>query len=119
MASLTRGDLKKKRLLNVREAAFFLGIAPGTIYNQVSRNSKKRFPIPFTRVGKLIRFDIDDLEKFLKAGSEKEQGKRIVLDGTVDQVDIDPSFKKAVLRDILTDKNRTLRRTPGPGLQMT
>ena len=53
-----------KRLLSVPEAATYLGLAPRTIYNAIAPKSKKPFPIKPKRIGKLVRFDIKDLERF-------------------------------------------------------
>lgn len=55
-----------KRLLTVEEAGQYLGIAARTIYNQVAPKSKKPFPVKPKRVGKLIRFDLRDLEQYVE-----------------------------------------------------
>lgn len=54
-----------KRLLTVREAAQYLGISPQTLYNGVCPKSKRPFPVKPKRVGKAVRFDIRDLDKFI------------------------------------------------------
>jgi len=54
-----------KRLLNVSETAEFLGISPRTIYNGVCKKTKKPFPIKPLRIGKSLRWDIQDLEKYI------------------------------------------------------
>jgi len=54
-----------KRLLSVSEAAMYLGIAERTIYNGTGRRSKAKFPVPVKRIGKLIRFDIKDLDRYI------------------------------------------------------
>jgi predicted DNA-binding transcriptional regulator AlpA len=56
----------EKRLLNVKETARFLGVSPRSIYNQVARKAKKRFPIKVKRIGRLIRFDLRDVEKYIE-----------------------------------------------------
>lgn len=56
----------QKRLLSVQEAAVFLGISPRSIYNGIHRKAKKRFPVPTKRIGKLVKFDIRDLEDFVE-----------------------------------------------------
>jgi len=58
-------DQTKRRLLTVEETADFLKIKPGTIYNGIHRKSKKPFPVKPKRVGRLIRFDERDLNRFL------------------------------------------------------
>ena len=61
-----RNDFIQKRLLSVKEAAVFLGISPRTIYNGIHRKAKKPFPVPTKRIGKLVKFDIRDLEEFVE-----------------------------------------------------
>ncbi|NIO18338.1 helix-turn-helix domain-containing protein [bacterium] len=56
-----------KRLLSVEEAASYLGISPRTIYNAVSRKSKRPFPVKPKRIGRLVRFDIRDLETYVES----------------------------------------------------
>ena len=51
-----------KRLFNVQETAEYLGLAPRTLYNLIY---KGRCPVPYKKIGRLIRFDIKDLEKFV------------------------------------------------------
>jgi len=58
---------KVKRLLTVDEMASYLGISPRTIYNMTCRKAKKKFPIKPLRIGKCIRFDIDDINNYLKS----------------------------------------------------
>ena len=53
-----------KRLLSVEETATYLGLSPRTIYNGVAPGSKNPFPVKAKRIGKLVRFDIRDLDKF-------------------------------------------------------
>ena len=48
-----------KRLLSVEQTASYLGISDRTIYNQICRRAKKRFPIKPKRIGKRILFDIN------------------------------------------------------------
>jgi excisionase family DNA binding protein len=54
-----------KRLLSVEETAQYLGLSPRTIYNQISRKAKRRFPIKPKRIGKLVKFDLQELEKYV------------------------------------------------------
>ena len=56
-----------KRLFSVEEAAHYLGISPRTIYNQIGRKAKKKFPVKAKRVGKLVKFDIRDLESYIES----------------------------------------------------
>ena len=54
-----------KRLLSVEETARYLDISPRTIYNQIGRKAKKKFPIKPKRVGKLVKFDIRDVDRYI------------------------------------------------------
>ena len=68
MTSETGLNLVGKRLLTVQEAALYLGISPRTIYNAVAPKSKTPFiGLRVKHVGKLVRFDINDLGKYVDA----------------------------------------------------
>jgi excisionase family DNA binding protein len=54
-----------KRLLSVEETAQYLGLSTRTIYNQICRKAKKPFPIKPKRIGKLVKFDVQELEKYV------------------------------------------------------
>jgi len=54
-----------KRLLSVHEAARYLGLSPRTLYNGVAPKSKVPFPLKPKRIGKLVRFDIRDLDRYV------------------------------------------------------
>jgi len=56
-----------KRLLSVQEAARYLGISPRTIYNGVAPKAKRPFPVKPKRVGKLVKFDIRDLDRYVES----------------------------------------------------
>lgn len=60
-------DKPFKRLLSVEEAGIYLGISPRTIYNGIAPKSKKPFPLKPKRIGKLVRFDIRDLDTFVES----------------------------------------------------
>ena len=57
--------IQEKRLLSVEETAVLLGISPRTIYNQIGKKTKIRFPIKPKRIGRLVKFDIKDIDAFL------------------------------------------------------
>jgi predicted DNA-binding transcriptional regulator AlpA len=61
------GKFATKRLLSVEETAKYLGISPRTLYNAVAPKSKNPFPVKPKRVGKLVKFDIRDLEKYVES----------------------------------------------------
>jgi excisionase family DNA binding protein len=50
-----------RKLLNVKEVSGYTGLAPDTIYKMVSQRR-----IPFTKVGKLVKFDHATLDAWLK-----------------------------------------------------
>lgn len=60
------------KLLTVAETADLLGISDRTIYNGVCPSGRKRkpFPVKPVRIGKSIRFDLRDLEKFVESLKE-------------------------------------------------
>ena len=51
-------------LLSIQEASKKIGMAVGTIYNRI--NNTKDFPIPFLKVGRLIKFKPSDIDRYLK-----------------------------------------------------
>ena len=54
-----------RRLLSVEETAKYLGISPRTLYNRTAPKSKNPFPVKPKRIGKLIKFDINDLDHYI------------------------------------------------------
>lgn len=48
------------QLVNVNEAAHFLAVSPSTLYGWVWQRR-----IPFVKVGRAVRFDMADLERFV------------------------------------------------------
>ena len=52
----------EKRLLNVSELADYLGLSPQTIYNKLSAGT---FPIKTKRLGRLLKWDIRDVDRYL------------------------------------------------------
>jgi hypothetical protein len=52
-----------RELLDEKQAAIRLGVKEGTL--QVWR-CKKRYDLPFIRIGRTIRYDAAEIEKFLK-----------------------------------------------------
>lgn len=58
---------KNRRLLSVEEVAQYLGLSPRTIYNGVAPKSKNPFPVKPKRIGKLVRFDIKDLDRYIES----------------------------------------------------
>ena len=64
---LLRFDMSEnqKRFLSVNETAAYLNISPRTIYNKTGRKAKEKFPVRPKRVGRCVRFDIKDIEKYI------------------------------------------------------
>jgi excisionase family DNA binding protein len=64
------------RLLNVREAARFLGTTPKTLYTMAWRRD-----IVFVKIGRSLRFDVKDLEQMIEKAkirpSEKMNGNGV------------------------------------------
>ena len=49
------------RLLNIKEAARFLGTTDKTLYTKIWRRE-----IPFIKLGRSVRFDVGDLEALIE-----------------------------------------------------
>jgi len=56
----------KHKLLNVQEAADYLGLKVSTLYEWVS---EKR--IPYIKAGRLVKFDLADLDSFIEKSKVK------------------------------------------------
>lgn len=54
-----------KRLLSAEETAKYLGISVRTIYNQTGRRAKTKFPVRPKKIGKLLKFDVRELEAYI------------------------------------------------------
>lgn len=64
-------DTHSSRLLNIREAATYIGCAPGTLRKWVSQKS-----VPFIKVGRLVRFREADLDTWLDSQRVEPQERR-------------------------------------------
>ena len=60
-ATVVLNELIGRRLLNVREAALYLGLEVDTIY----KKSRLR-EVPCVKVGRALRFDVKALERFIE-----------------------------------------------------
>jgi excisionase family DNA binding protein len=56
-----------KQLLSVEEVAHILGLSPRTVYNQIHRKAKKKFPVKAVRLGKLVKFKVSDLDDYIRS----------------------------------------------------
>lgn len=52
----------KRRLLNVNQAAEYVGLAPGTIRNLISQGT---LPFRYTKLGSKLLFDCKVLDKWI------------------------------------------------------
>ena len=52
----------ERRLMTVREAANYLAISVSTLYGWAWQRK-----VPFVKVGRALRFDLSDLEKFVRS----------------------------------------------------
>ena len=59
-----------KRLLNVEEAAEYIGSTPGSIYQKVHSGV-----IPFVKIGRSVRFDIVELDAFIEQKKKESRNK--------------------------------------------
>lgn len=58
----------EKRLMNISEAAEYLGVKKSTLYDWVCLRK-----IPFVKCGRLTKFDIRDIDKWIESKKTKEQ----------------------------------------------
>ncbi len=54
----------EKRILNMNDCAEYLGLSKGTLYVWVCRRK-----IPYVKVGRLVKFDMREIEGWLKENS--------------------------------------------------
>jgi excisionase family DNA binding protein len=54
-------SLIERRLLNIQEAALYTGLSKHTLYTMTSERR-----IPFVKVGRLTKFDLETLDKWIK-----------------------------------------------------
>lgn len=59
------------RLLDVREAARFLGTTPKTLYTMAWRRE-----IVFVKIGRSLRFDVRDLEQMIEKAKVRPSGHK-------------------------------------------
>ena len=57
----------ERRYWSIQEVSDYTGIAKGTLYNMVSERR-----IPYTKLGRLTKFDRYELDRWTKAHSVKE-----------------------------------------------
>lgn len=69
MSDKERPGREEVRLLDVRQAAKFLGTTEKTLYSRVWKRE-----IVFIKIGRSVRFDLRDLEQMIEDGKVKPQG---------------------------------------------
>ena len=57
-----------RRLINTEELSDMLGISVNTAYSWVSQRK-----IPFVKCGRLTKFDVQEIEKWIKENSVEEK----------------------------------------------
>ena len=57
-----------KRLININELSEYVGLSTSTIYSWVSQRR-----IPFLKVGRLTKFDLEEIDKWIKEKLVKEK----------------------------------------------
>jgi predicted DNA-binding transcriptional regulator AlpA len=57
----------ERKLLTVREVSEILNLKPRTIYNCTGLKAKRKFPVKPLRIGKSIRFDMNDIDKYIES----------------------------------------------------
>jgi excisionase family DNA binding protein len=61
MSDKERPGREEVRLLNIKEAARYLGTTDKTLYTKIWRRE-----IPFVKIGRSVRFDLRDLEALIE-----------------------------------------------------
>ena len=57
----------RQRLLNIEDAARYLGIASKTLRNRLGPRAEHPFPVKPKRIGRRVLFDIKDLDAYVDA----------------------------------------------------
>ena len=59
-----------QRLVSIKEAAVYTGLSPHTIYTMVSQRR-----IPFVKIGRLVKFDVELLDRWIKQNTVMPMSK--------------------------------------------
>ncbi len=65
-SQLSSNRVVGKRLLNVEEAAKYLGLQVDTIYKKSSYKKSRLRELPSVKVGRALRFDVEALQRFIQ-----------------------------------------------------
>lgn len=60
----TKSPLMNRRLLTIKEVADYMGLSVHTLYTMVAQRR-----IPHVKVGRLVKFDVETLDKWIKQQS--------------------------------------------------
>jgi excisionase family DNA binding protein len=63
-----RPNQNEVRLMNIRDAARYLGTTPATLYTKIWRRE-----IPFVKLGRSVRFDVNDLDALIEGSKVKPE----------------------------------------------
>jgi predicted DNA-binding transcriptional regulator AlpA len=55
----------EKKLLSAAETAQYLGLSVRTLYNMTGRKAKVKFPVKPKRIGKLLKFDLLEINDYI------------------------------------------------------
>jgi excisionase family DNA binding protein len=66
MSDNGRPNQNEVRLVNIRDAACYLGTTPATLYTKIWRRE-----IPFVKLGRSVRFDVKDLDALIEGAKVK------------------------------------------------
>jgi excisionase family DNA binding protein len=78
------------RLVSIKIVAEFLMIKQSTLYSWVHNGS-----IPFHRLNGLIRFDMDEIERWVKTSSQMQPDPKLAVKKTTER-DVDKIVRKAI-----------------------
>jgi len=63
---MNQAELVKCRLLNINQVADYTGLSVHTLYTMVSQRR-----IPFVKLGRLTKFDLQELDRWIMRDSKK------------------------------------------------
>jgi excisionase family DNA binding protein len=61
----------KSQLIDIQELSHWLGVSVGTLYNWKSQGR-----LPFRKLGRCLRFAVDEIEEWLQRSTLVEASKR-------------------------------------------
>ena len=63
---MTRTGIVTRRLLSIGEASEYMGVSKRTLYRMIRGHQ-----IPFLRIGRLVKFDLEQIEKWIAKQSTR------------------------------------------------